>query len=79
MDRKERHIKENEGVERHEHLDADQIAESMPAKGKNQHRDHTRKINRLWLWLGVLVLVFILLYWLFSIGIFEDLAGYFNG
>ncbi len=79
MDKKERHIRENESVERREHLENDQIANSLPAKGREMHRNHTRKINRLWLWLGVLVLIFILLYWLFSIGIFEDLVGYFNG
>lgn len=39
----------------------------------------TRKNNKLWLWLGVLILVFILLYWLFSIGMFEDLSGVSNG
>ena len=35
--------------------------------------------NRLWVWLGVLVLIFILLYWLFAIGTFGDLADWFNG
>lgn len=82
MDRKEKHVRENESLEQrraHERLDADQLAESMPANGRNRKRENTRKTNRLWLWLGVLVLIFILLYWLFTIGIFEDLAGYFNG
>lgn len=82
MDRKEKHVRENESLEQrraHEHLDADQLAENMPANGRNRKRENRRKTNRLWLWLGVLVLIFILLYWLFTIGIFEDLAGYFNG
>lgn len=57
----------------------DQIAESMPAKGKNKKRNDTVKTNRLWVWLGIIVLIFILLYWLFAIGTFEDLIGYFNG
>ena len=35
--------------------------------------------NRLWVWLGVLVLIFIILYWLFAIGTFGDLANWFNG
>lgn len=81
MDKKEKHIIENESAARREsrHEELDQIAQSMPASGRNKKRESTRKINRLWLWLGVLVLIFILLYWLFSIGIFEDLVGYFNG
>lgn len=73
MDSKEKHIKENESV------NADMIANSMKAEGRERHRENTRKINRLWLWLGVLVLIAILLYWLFSIGIMESLAGVFNG
>ncbi len=82
MDRKEKHIRENESAaqrESHNHQTPDQIAESLPAAGRNRKRDNTRKTNRLWLWLGVIILIFILLYWLFSIGIFEDLTGYFNG
>ena len=81
MDTKERHVRENENGARRERdfETADQIAESMPAEERNKGRHHTEKTNRLWLWLGVIVLIFILLYWLFSIGIFEDLVGYFNG
>lgn len=85
MDTKEKHIRENESLEKRElreereHMTPDQIAESMPAGGRNHHRRQSSKTSRLWLWLGVLVLIFILLYWLFSIGIFEDLSGYFNG
>ena len=37
------------------------------------------RTSRLWVWLGVLVLIFILLYWLFAIGTFGDLANWFNG
>ncbi|MDE5552812.1 MAG: hypothetical protein K2M03_05350 [Muribaculaceae bacterium] len=51
----------------------------MTAKGKNEKRHGTATSNRLWMWLGVIILIFILLYWLFSIGLFEDLVGYFNG
>lgn len=57
----------------------DQIAKSMTAEGKNRKRRDTVRTNRLWIWLGVIVLIFILLYWLFAIGTFEDLIGYFNG
>lgn len=49
------------------------------ANGKERRNNSTRKINKLWLWFGVLVLIFILLFWLFSIGMFEDLAGTING
>ena len=73
MDSKERKIREDESV------NADMIANSMKAEGRERHRENTRKINRLWLWLGVLVLIAILLYWLFSIGIFEGLSGVTNG
>ena len=74
MDTKEKHIKENESEARRE-----QDAEELLAQGKNRHNNHSAKSNRLWIWLGVIVLIFILFYWLFSIGIFEDLLGYFNG
>lgn len=77
MDRKEKHVKENESVANR--TEADQIARSMEARGKNQKNESTRKTNKLWLWLGVLFLIFILLYWLFSIGIFEDMLAVFNG
>ncbi len=73
MDSKEKHIRENEPV------NADMIADSLRAEGRNRKRENTRKINRLWLWLGILVLIAILLYWLFSIGIIGDMTNSFNG
>ncbi len=73
MDSKEKHIRENEPV------NADMIADSLRAEGRNRKRESTRKINRLWLWLGILVLIAILLYWLFSIGIIGDMTNSFNG
>lgn len=69
MDSKEKHIKDNESV------NADMIANSLKAEGRERHRENTRKINRLWLWLGVLILVAILLYWLFSMGLMKSIAG----
>lgn len=69
MDSKEKNIKDNESV------NADMIANSLKAQGRERHRENTRKINRLWLWLGVLVLIAILLYWLFSMGLMEGIAG----
>lgn len=85
MDKKERHIRENESAERREareereRFNPDQIENSLPAEGREHKRQNTKKINNLWLWLGVLVLIFILLYWLFSMGILGDLGGVFNG
>ena len=61
------------------HETQDQIIDSMTAEGKNRKRKDTVKTNRLWIWLGVIVLIFILLYWLFAVGTFEDMLGYFNG
>ena len=69
MDSKEKNIKDNESV------NADMIANSLKAQGRERHRENNRKINRLWLWLGVLILIAILLYWLFSMGLMEGIAG----
>lgn len=88
MDAKERDIRENESREKHEErlnqdinraTDPDQIAESLKANGKNMKRKDTGKNNRLWLWLGVIILIFIILYWLFVIGTFGDMMNWFNG
>lgn len=56
-----------------------QEAERLKAEGKMRKNKSTRKINKLWLWFGVLILIFILLWWLYSIGTFEDLTGISNG
>lgn len=59
--------------------------DEMRKAGKNlqesreRKEEGTQKSSRLWVWLGVLVLIFILLYWLFAIGTFGDLANWFNG
>lgn len=60
--------------------------DEMRNEGKNIRRNRQdnddlqpSRSNRLWVWLGVLVLIFILLYWLFAIGTFGDLANWFNG
>lgn len=66
---------ENREIRREE----ERASEAARAHHKNNVNNSTRKLNKLWLWLGVLVLIFILLYWLFSIGMFEDLAGTING
>lgn len=66
--------------ERHrDHRDnSEMIAKSMEAEEKNKERQHTRNLNKLWIWLGVMFLVAILLWWIFSIGFFEDTSGYTN-
>ena len=74
MNEKEKHVRENKPYET-----PDQIAGSMPAEGKNHKRKDTVRTNRLWMWLGIIVLIFILLYWLFAVGTFEDMLGVFNG
>lgn len=61
-------IRENRELVSHE-------ANQLRADGKKRHNESTRKINKLWLWLGVIILIFILLWWLWSIGIFNDLSG----
>lgn len=72
MERDERH--------KHDHQadNADLIAGSMKAEQKDKQREHTRRMNKLWLWLGVLILVAILLWWIFSIGFVEDTSGVTN-
>lgn len=86
MDSKERHIKENESVEKREarlerenSVNDDLIAGKLKEDAKNNHNNSTRRINRLWIWFGVLVLIAILLYWIFGIGTVEDLSGVTNG
>ena len=64
---------------RREHGLPEEEARRLRADGKVRHNNSTRKVNRLWLWLGVLILVFILLWWLYSIGTFEALTGVANG
>lgn len=75
MDTKEKHIRENEPHP----VDESGIANSLRAEARNRKRNSTRKINNLWLWFGIMILIFILLFWLFSMGIFGDLTSYFNG
>ena len=53
---------------------ADNIAESLRVNAKNRRNANAAKNNRLWLWLGILVLVAILLYAIFSLGLFEGMS-----
>lgn len=74
MDTRERHIKENE-AHRHDDVNSDVIADGLRAEGKDRKRNSTTRINKLWLWLGVLVLIAILIWWLFTYVIAFDVAG----
>lgn len=82
MDTNEKHIRNNKSEINRESLNAtnaDMIANSLKANSRNRKRNSMEKTNRLWIWFGVLVLIIILLYWLFSIGLFEDISGIVNG
>lgn len=63
----------------------DRAFEAMRAEGRMKEEGRIRKeegskrSSNLWIWLGVIVLVFIIIYWLFAIGTFGDLANWFNG
>lgn len=57
----------------------DEKTQELRAEGKMRRNEGKNKSNKLWLWLGVIILIFILVYWLFSIGIFEDMTGVSNG
>lgn len=71
MDKKERHIRENESH--------NEVADSLRANAKNRKNNNILKNNRLWLWLGVIILIFILFWWIFGIGTAEDIVGTTNG
>lgn len=48
-------------------------------KENERHESSGKKWSRIWLWLGVIVLIIILLCWLFGIGTVEDISGVSNG
>lgn len=35
--------------------------------------------RKVWIWIGTIILILVLLYWLFAIGTIEDTFGFFNG
>ncbi|MDE6192561.1 MAG: hypothetical protein K2M83_01075 [Muribaculaceae bacterium] len=72
MDNKDLQEKENKAFDEMRHTDKN-------LRKRRDDDDIAPQRNRLWVWLGVLVLIFILLYWLFAIGTFGDLADWFNG
>lgn len=56
--------------------EAETMARAEQRKRKNES---TKRMNKLWMWLGVLILVFILLFWIFGIGTQEAVDGVDNG
>lgn len=79
MDNREKHIRENEGHRHDEGIHSDMIADSLRAESKDRNRKDTTRINKIWLWLGVLILIAILIWWLFTYVIAFDVAGDENG
>lgn len=53
---------------------ADQIAKSMLANEKEKERERTNRMNRLWIWLGVMFLVAILIWFMYFLGFLEFLS-----
>ncbi len=82
MDTKERHIRENESNEKRE-IRAEnagyEAGNNLRSQGKDRKNNGIRRTNRLWLWLGVIILIFILVWWLWTIGTAEDITGVTNG
>lgn len=54
-------------------------AEEIKRQAEARKRNTIKKMNNWWLWFGVLILVAILIWWLFSMGLAEDAQGVFNG
>ncbi len=48
-------------------------------KGNERHESSGKNWSRIWLVLGVIVLIIILLCWLFGIDTAEDITGVTNG
>lgn len=82
MDTKERHIRENESNEKRE-IHAEnagyEAGNNLRSQGKDRKNNGIRRTNRLWIWLGVIILIFILVWWLWTIGTAEDITGVTNG
>lgn len=54
-------------------------AHELKRQAEERKNKTIRKMNNWWLWFGVLVLVAILIWWLFSMGLAEDATGVING
>lgn len=78
MDTKERHVREN-NEHKQERINLEEAERMAKAQKNMRENESKRKSNKVWMWLGVVILVFILLFWIFDIGTWEDLMGVFNG
>lgn len=54
-------------------------AHKLKREAEERKKNTVRKMNNWWLWFGVLILIVILVWWLFSMGLAEDSAGIING
>lgn len=58
---------------------AQSVANGLKAKGKMEKEKNKARNNRLWLWFGIIILIAILIWWLFSIGTLDAIIGTANG
>lgn len=73
---------ENREKEHHHHEKdprEDLVADSLKVDGKNQKRKSTKRVNNLWLWLGIIILIIIIVWWLFTGDMGLALTGAENG
>lgn len=73
---------ENKNLQEKENRAFDEMRRAGKNLEESRHKDDNQvspRGSKLWVWLGVIVLIFILIYWLFAIGTFGDLANWFNG
>lgn len=54
-------------------------AGKLTEEGRERKAEGRKNSSALWIWLGAIVLIFIIIYWLFAIGTFGDLQNWFNG
>lgn len=78
MDTKEKDVERRQEMEDRAFDTMRKVGE-LKEEGRMRKEEGKVRSSRLWIWLGVLVLIFILVYWLFAIGTFGDLANWFNG
>ena len=78
MDTTERHVREN-NEHKQERINLEEAERMAKAQKKMRENESKRRSNKVWMWLGVVILIFILLFWIFDIGTWEDLMGIFNG
>ncbi|MDE5869948.1 MAG: hypothetical protein K2H18_06920, partial [Muribaculaceae bacterium] len=74
MDTTERHVREN-NEHKQERINLEEAERMAKAQKKMRENESKRRSNKVWMWLGVVILIFILLFWIFDIGTWEDLMG----